>query len=267
MTHKTEAFAFCVDSDGCAMNTMTYKHQLFFGPIAADIFEITDRDAFLKEWDRVNLYSRTRGVNRFVGLVMGLEYAGLTGIDRLKRWVDTTSSLSNASLEAEIAKEASTDLEKALAWSNEVNQQIKAYQGNALAFPGVLSGLEKLHQLGRVFVVSSANKEAVQEEWQDQGLMVHIDDLYCQDRGKKEDVIARLIQEGYQKDHLMMIGDSPGDLAAAEQNQVAFFPILVGKEAGSWADLKNDVAHAFVSGDLSDLDLNSLKEAFWDNLD
>lgn len=84
MTTIKADFVFCVDSDGCAMDTMTYKHQLFFGPIAADIFGITDRADFLKEWDRVNLYSRTRGVNRFIGLVMGLDYAGITGIDRLK---------------------------------------------------------------------------------------------------------------------------------------------------------------------------------------
>lgn len=267
MTTIKADFVFCVDSDGCAMDTMTYKHQLFFGPIAADIFGITDRADFLKEWDRVNLYSRTRGVNRFVGLVMGLDYAGVTGIDRLKDWVANTKSLSNASLESELAKEASDDLQKALAWSNEVNRQIKAYQGEALAFPGAVSGLEKLHQLGKVFVVSSANKEAVEEEWHDQGLMTHVDDLYCQDRGKKEDVIAQLLQEGYQKDRLMMVGDSPGDLAAADQNQVAFFPILVGKEAESWADLKAAVADAFVTGDLSDVDLKSLKDTFWHNLD
>lgn len=28
---------FCIDSDGCVMDTMTYKHNLFFGPIAAEI--------------------------------------------------------------------------------------------------------------------------------------------------------------------------------------------------------------------------------------
>ncbi|HEQ0956665.1 TPA: HAD family hydrolase [Streptococcus pyogenes] len=267
MTTKKEAFVFCVDSDGCAMDTMTYKHQLFFGPIAAEVFGVTNREVFLKEWDHVNLYSRTRGVNRFVGLVMGLDYAGLKGIDRLKDWVANTKSLSNASLEAELAKEASDNLQKALEWSNEVNRQIKAYEGEALAFPGAESGLEKLHQLGKVFVVSSANKEAVEEEWHDQGLMAHVDDLYCQDRGKKEDVIAELLQKGYQKERLMMVGDSPGDLAAAEQNQVAFFPILVGKEAQSWDDLKEAVADAFVAGELSDLDFNSLKETFWHNLD
>lgn len=83
----------------------------------------------------------------------------------------------------------------------------------------------------------------------------------------KRGCYRRASSKGYQKERLMMVGDSPGDLAAAEQNQVAFFPILVGKEAQSWADLKEAVAAAFVTGELSDLDFNSLKETFWHNLD
>lgn len=37
---------FCVDSDGAAMDTMTYKHELFFGPLAAEKFEVADKDTF-----------------------------------------------------------------------------------------------------------------------------------------------------------------------------------------------------------------------------
>ncbi len=58
------------------------------------------------------------------------------------------------------------------------------------------------------------NKEAVEEEWTDQGLMDYVTELYCQDRGKEEDVIKLLIEEGYCPDKIMMIGDSPGDLKA-----------------------------------------------------
>lgn len=65
---------------------------------------------------------------------MGLEYAGVTGIDALKKWVQETPSLSNQSLEAELVKQPSDDLQRALDWSNEVNRQIEAYKGEALAF-------------------------------------------------------------------------------------------------------------------------------------
>lgn len=264
---KKEEYVFCVDSDGCAMDTMTYKHQLFFGPLAADVFNVEAREIFLKEWDKINLYSKTRGVNRYVGLVMGLEFAKISGIENLQNWVDTTDSLSNASLEKAIAENPSDDLKKALDWSNKVNRSIKNYEGDALAFSGAVEGLDALHELGKVFVVSSANKEAVEEEWNDQGLMAHIDDLYCQDRGKKEDVIAGLIEEGYAVDKIMMIGDSPGDLSAAEQNGVAFYPILVGDEANSWKALANSVGKAFAEGNFTEEDQKQAVAQFWGNLE
>lgn len=41
-------FIFCVDSDGCAMDTMTYKHELFFGPIASEKYQVEDKETFQK---------------------------------------------------------------------------------------------------------------------------------------------------------------------------------------------------------------------------
>ncbi|WP_156009999.1 HAD family hydrolase [Streptococcus ruminantium] len=260
-------YVFCVDSDGCVMDTMTYKHKLFFGPLAADVFGIEDREPFLKEWNWVNLYSRTRGINRFVGLVTGLDFAGVANIEKLKHWVESTDSLSNASLEKLLTERPSKDLELALEWSNQVNQSIKNYTGPVLAFIGVHKGLEKLSQLGKVYVVSSANKEAVEEEWTDQSLMGYVTELNCQDRGKKEDVIKRLVDEGYDPNKIMMIGDSPGDLKAAELNKVHFYPILVGQELHSWADLAEKVAEDFVAQRFTTEYEMSLIDTFWKNLD
>src|SRR5699024_10454804 len=95
-------FIFSVDSAGCAMDTMTYKHEMVVGPIASEKYNVEDKETFQKNWEDINLYSRTRGVNRFVGLVMGLESVGYEGIDNLTKWVNETSSLSNQSLEEEI---------------------------------------------------------------------------------------------------------------------------------------------------------------------
>lgn len=262
----TGKFVFCIDSDGCVMDTMTYKHQLFFGPLAADVFEVKNREAFLQEWDRVNLFSRTRGVNRFVGLVMGLEYAGVKNIENLKAWVEHTPQLSNASLEAQIAQNPSEDLKKALVWSNAVNQHIHDYKGDTHTFESVPESLKKLHQLGKIWIVSSANKEAVQSEWQEHGLMQYVDVLFCQDKGKKEDALAQLLTEGYTHSEVLMIGDSPGDLKAAEVNKVGFYPILVGKEKQSWTRLADQVAIDFVNVRLSKEDYQSYADEFWHNL-
>lgn len=262
----TQKYAFCVDSDGCAMDTMTYKHQLFFGPLAADVFEIRDRSTFLLEWDRINLFSRTRGVNRFVGLVMALDFAGITGIENLRGWANTTTSLSNDSLEAEIRRNESPDLVKALDWSLRVNQGIKNYPGPALAFKGARESLHALKKLGHIYVVSSANKEAVENEWFEQGLMDAVEDLYCQDRGKKEDAIADLLSKGYSADHILMVGDSPGDLSAAKLNSVVFYPILVGHEIESWERLRQEVGPQFVAGQLTETKQVEYQDDFWNNL-
>ena len=68
-------FVVCIDSDGCAMDTMDIKHIRFFGPLAAKYFEIKDQEVYLEEWNRVNLFSETRGINRFKGLLLSLEFA------------------------------------------------------------------------------------------------------------------------------------------------------------------------------------------------
>ncbi|MBF0775871.1 haloacid dehalogenase [Streptococcus azizii] len=259
-------YVFCIDSDGCAMDTMTYKHQLFFGPLAAEIFDISDKADFLTEWNRVNLYSKTRGINRFVGLLTGLKYAGVTGIDRLEAWVTTTPSLSNDSLKEALESSPSEDLQKALDWSLQVNQSIKDYKGEVRAFEGVREALAFLATKGKIFVVSSANKEAVLEEWQTQGLLEFVDDLYCQDRGKKEDVLSSLVKSGYERSQMLMIGDSPGDLKAAEQNGLSFYPILVGKEAASWQNLLQIYSRDWLSKEWTKALEAELIDQFWKNL-
>lgn len=260
---------FAVDSDGCAMDTMTYKHELFFGPIAAEKFEVEDTETFQKNWEEINLYSRTRGVNRFVALVMGLDSVDydVINIDNLKRWVEETSSLSNDSLEEEYAKNPSDDLKRTLEWSLAVNTNIAEAEGHDFPFDGALEGLEKMARLGTVNVVSSANREAVEDEWERHGLLAHVSDLYCQDRGKKADVLAGFISAGQDPHHILMVGDSPGDVEAAEENGTWFFPIIVGDEAASWKELYDTVADQFLAGEYTKEDHDRNIEKFWRNLD
>lgn len=262
-------FIFCVDSDGCAIDTMTYKHELFFGPIAAKKYGVEDKELFQKNWEDINLYTKTRGVNRFVGLVMGLEsinYQGMN-IDNLKNWVDKSSSLSTSSLQKEIDTLNTEDLKKALAWSNEVNEAVANAEGYDKAFPGAKEGLEKLAQEGTVHVVSTANREALESEWTRHGLMEYVENLYCQDKGKKEDVIASLIEAGTSPENIVMIGDSPGDLKAAELNNAWFYPIIVGNEEKSWDLLREEVVDTMIAGNFTTEMQKEYTEMFWSNLE
>ena len=61
-----------------------------------------------------------------------------------------------------------------------------------------------------------------------------------------------------------MIGDAPGDLAAADANSVFFYPILVNHEIESWSEFCS-VFELFTSGNYSDYE-QQIKETFLKNL-
>lgn len=259
-----QEYLFCIDSDGCAMDTMTYKHKLFFGPLAAEIFQVKDRDKFLEKWNKINLYSKTRGVNRFIGLVMTLQAVGYVGIDELTMWTEQTSELSNQSLVKRLSQKEDLALRKALQWSLKVNEAIEASQDLAKPFPNVKEGLKYLHTVGKVIIVSSANEEAVKAEWQRHDLLAEVDELYCQNHGKKADIIKRQLENGFVNKKVLMIGDAPGDLAAAEKNNVYFYPILVNHEAESWTNISKEISK-FIDGNYKESFEQNIA-SFWNNL-
>ena len=74
------------------------------------------------------------------------------------------------------------------------------------------------------------------EEWKRCGLLPYVDVLCCQDTGSKEYCIKELKAQGYLPDHILMVGDAPGDATAAFHNGVYFYPILVKHEHQSWKE-------------------------------
>lgn len=265
---KQNDFLVCVDSDGCAMDTMDVKHERFFGPFAADVFGINDRETFLEDWNRINLFSSTRGVNRFKALVMALTNAQNRGEDvgditALTEWANTASSLSNSGVEQILKDNPSEDFEKALDWSHRVNHAIETeLVGEDRPFEGAKEGLEHLTKLADIAIVSSANKEAVQSEWERHELLDSVDAFYAQDRGTKAEAIADLLSKGYATDHVLMVGDAPGDEDAAAKNSVYYFPILFGQEKESWDRLVNEAMPKFLNGEFAGEYQDSLIKEF-----
>ena len=154
---------------------------------------------------------------------------------------------------------------KALEWSKRVNQEIDALpETDKKAFAGVAEGLRAAQQTADVAVVSSANREAVVEEWQRCGLLGTVDVLCCQDTGSKAHCIAELLKQGYAQDHVLMVGDAPGDHKAAEKNGVLFYPILVRREAESWQNLPQALK-ALTTGEYAKLG-ETLYQDFLQNL-
>lgn len=256
---KKHEYLICVDSDGCAMDTMNCKHLQCFGPCMTAEFGLDARRAeWLARWNEINLYSMTRGINRFKALALILEEADasgvkIDGVQALRSWADTAPELSEKAVEAMYAKTGQPIFAKALAWSRAVNKAIAALpKTQVAAFPGAAQALAAAHRGADVAVVSSANREAVAEEWARCGLADSVDVILCQDVGSKKACIAALMQKGYAADRILMVGDAPGDRKAAFDNGVYFYPILVNREKESWQTFETSACPAFLSGRYGD---------------
>ena len=262
---------FTVDSDGCAIDSMTFNHELFMAPLAAEKFKVLEEDVerFLENWSKINLYSKSRGANRFDGLVLTLksiDYDVMT-VDNLYRWVEESEILSFDTLELEIEKYGTDDLKAALEWTLAVNEGVANGKEHDAVFDGAQEGLKKIAELGKIYVVSTANREAITDEWSRYDLIEFVDGIYGQDSGKKEDTISNFITDGKDPHQIIMIGDSPGDLIAAENNGAWFYPILVGSEKESWDELIEKVADKFAAGEFTQAAHDYYKKKFCDKLD
>ena len=238
-------YLVCVDSDGCVMDTMNCKHFNCFGPCMVTEWGLDEwKDEILDRWNVINLFSMTRGINRFKGLAMALgeidqKYKPITGIAALQHWADTAPALSNDGVAKAAAEATDADaklvFEKALSWSKAVNASIiELPEELKVPYDGAKEGLAAAHQFADVAMVSSANRDAVEEEWGKFGLLEHTDIVLAQDIGSKAACIAAMLKFGYDLDKVVMVGDAPGDCDAAEKNHVHYYPILVNHEKASW---------------------------------
>ncbi len=251
---ERKQYLVCVDSDGCAMDTMNVKHKFCFGPELLNVWALEPwRTEVLKIWDTLNLYSKTRGINRFLGLELALStYADMgilkEDISDLTKWVEESGELSNRALEQKAKETGSPILFKALNWSERVNDSISRLPKDDKPFPGVKEGLKAMSRQADIVVVSSANREAVEAEWTRHGLTSYLKDVMTQDMGSKARCIGLQLEEGYETSHVLMAGDAPGDLKAAEANGVFFYPILPGKEEFSWTRLRTEAFPRLIEG-------------------
>lgn len=270
---KTKDFLVCVDSDGCAMDTMDVKHIEAFGPEAVNTWDLHHiKDRFLTVWNDINLYTQTRGINRFKGVVTTFEALEKEGIEMpdissFKKWAETTSELSAPSLQREIEKTNDEQLKKALDWSHAVNHAIEEkLAGKDKPVEGAKEGLEAAQNVANVAIVSSANGAAVLDEWTRHELAPHVDVMLGQEAGTKAYCIQEMKKFGFDNTHVLMVGDAPGDLDAANKNGVLYYPILVGKEKFSWDRFQNEALGKFIDGSFAGEYQQQLIEEFNSNL-
>ncbi len=273
---KKHDYLICVDSDGCAMDTMNCKHFHCFGPCMVDEWSLQQwQDEILRRWNDINLFQMTRGINRFKALAIALDeidkkYTPIVGVATLQQWANTAPVLSNDDLSTAIEMETDEDgricLQKALLWSYAVNESVTLLPEELKKpFPGAASVLEAAAGFADIAIVSSANRDAVEEEWQKYDLLKFSDILLAQDCGSTVHCISQMVQFGYEKDHVLMVGDAPGDCEAAEEIGIWFYPILVNWEEESWEDLRDHWLDVFRNGEYGEHQ-QFKKQVFIENL-
>lgn len=252
--NKQKDFLICIDSDGCAIDTMDIKHIKCFGPCMVTEWNLEEwKEPILERWNEVNLYTLTRGINRFKGLAVALieineKYIIIEGLDEFVRWTEETKELSNESLEVEIEKTNNICLKKALEWSKSVNKSIDLLSDDEKCpFEGVKEAIILAKKVADIAIVSSANEKAVLDEWNKHGLLENVDIVLTQNIGSKSYCINKLIAKGYSRNNVLMVGDALGDLKAAEENEALYYPIMVRKEKESWIRFSKEALERFTS--------------------
>ena len=254
MKDKKPAKIVCVDSDGTAIDSMDVKHIKCFGPCFVEVFGLWEhREEWLKRWNEINLYEKTRGMNRFLTLVMILKeveekYGKIEGAQTLYDWTERTASLSETALKETIAAGGGGLLPKTLEWSQNTNREIaKLTFEEKKPFLGVREFFEYAKAKADIAVVSSANLRAIAEEWEYFGLDKFPDTVMAQDVGPKEKCLEKLISDGYAPENILMVGDAYPDYNAAKQTGVWFYPIRTRHEEESWRELKESYFDIFLS--------------------
>ena len=252
-----------IDSDGCAFNSMEVKHNDCFSVQLIKYFALPAISRQVHQaWDFVNLYSKTRGCNRFLAIVYvfdqlrempRVQKAGvkLPELKHLREWTKTETKLGNPALKAAIENstgEKRAELGKVMEWSLAVNESIADIVHDLPPFPGVRESLQKLQGKADVIVVSATPYEALKREWEEHDIDQYVAVIAGQEMGSKTEHLMMTAKGKYPPERILMVGDSPGDLKAARDVNALFFPVNPGHEEESWELFLNEAIDKFLNG-------------------
>ena len=257
----TKEFMIAIDSDGCAFDTMEVKHKACFYPMTVRHWDLAAVAKYTRDvWDFVNLYSHTRGCNRFHALIHTLDFlrdwpevqqagVNVAQADGVRRWTERESKLGNPALQAEVDGNPDPDLQQALRWSLAINEEVAKTVHDVPPFPLVRESLEKAGASADMIVVSATPNEALEREWQEHDIAQHVAVIAGQERGKKAEHLALAAQPNYPREKILMVGDAPGDMKAARSIDALFFPVKPAHEEESWDLFYNEALDRFLVGE------------------
>jgi phosphoglycolate phosphatase-like HAD superfamily hydrolase len=256
-----------IDSDGCAFDSMGIKQRECFCPWMIACFGLQPVALAARECKEfADLFSKTRGANRHKTLKRILsELLPAHPMVKTRKfdvpqyphyfaWIDDPKSLlSNEGLKNAIAAatddEVKRELEHVLKWSEQVNVAVKDIVKDVPPFPYIRESLEKMMPAADLIVVSGTPGEALAREWEEHDIAKYVKVIAGQEMGTKTQHLSYTTKGKYEKNHVIMIGDAPGDMKAAKANDALFYPINPGAETESWKRFHDEAFDKFMNGE------------------
>ncbi len=269
MRHDTALFADNVsqhdvlilfDSDGTVFDTVRVKQIKCFIPTTIRFWNLQPIEEPARQTaEFVNMYSRHRGVNRFPALLLLFDllrehpYVKQTGFtiphySSLRQWLQEEANWNHQTLAQRIASHHDPVLQRALEWSQAINEAVAENVNDMAPFRGVSESLKFCFDHADLMVCSTTTESALRREWQRHGLLPYVRRIAGQETGNKNEIIRTMTARYYRPDHVLMVGDSPVDWRAAHDNGARFFPVLPNGEEESWKTFYAGTAPAFFAG-------------------
>jgi phosphoglycolate phosphatase-like HAD superfamily hydrolase len=255
-----------IDSDGCAFDSMGIKQRECFCPWMIAYFDLQPVAQAARECKEfADLFSKTRGANRHKTIVRILTEL-LPSHPMVKErkfkvpqmpfyveWVNDTKSLLSddglkQAIDAATDPAAKKELTHILEWSRQVNKAIKDIVKAVPPFPYVRESLEKISRLADIIIVSATPGEALAREWQEHNIARYAQVIAGQEMGTKVQHLQYAAKDKYEKNHILMVGDAPGDMKAAMANNALFYPVNPGDEIKSWMRFHDEAFDRFING-------------------
>lgn len=260
---KKSEFLIGIDSDGCAFDSMEIKHKECFIPNFINYFGLQPISKYAREAaEFTNLYSKWRGANRFISYTLALDLleerpevisrnVTIPRLQGVRDWIERETKLGNPTLAAEVEKTKDADLELALKWSLAVNEMIADMVHDVPPYPNVRESLIKLDPVADMIVCSATPNEALNKEWEEHDIAQYVDAICGQEAGSKKETLGQAKNFGYEENKVLMIGDAPGDMKAAEAVGALFYPINPGAEEASWERFIGEACDKFLNDEFA----------------
>ncbi len=164
--------------------------------------------------------------------------------EHFRHWVETAPILNN---DAVSKLTDDPEMARVLRWSLDMNARVAKMVHGIPPFPFVRESLQKLSAYADIVIVSATPREALVKEWHEHGIDRYVALLGAQEDGTKAEIIAA-VKGQYDPSKAIMLGDAPGDQAAAAKNGILFYPIRPLDETASWEEFYRTAIDRFLKG-------------------